>query len=75
MSLFHVVHAQLIHDVEQGYQSWLRKTNKEKEIWHEELLEDNNETRLRFLDCVGFAKQPKPSIFKRFFWKRGTIAD
>ena len=76
MSLLHVVHAQMIHDLEQGYLSWLRQTNRERRLYHEELLEDNNDTRLYFLDCVGFAKQQsKPSIFKRFFWKRGTIAD
>ena len=54
MSLFHVVHAEMIHELEQGYHSWLRQTNKEREQWTiEERLEDNNSTRLYFLECVG----------------------
>ena len=68
MSLFHVVHAEMIQDLEQGYHSWLRQTNREREQWSvEELLEDNNSTRLYFLECVGFIKQPKRTIWKRFF--------
>lgn len=67
MSLFNVVHAEMINDLEQGYGSWLRQTNRERDTWQDDLLEDNNSTRLYFLECVGFIKQPKRTIWKRFF--------
>jgi hypothetical protein len=65
MSLFHVVHAEMIHDLEQGYGSWLRQTNRERDTWQDDLLEDNNNTRMYFLECVGFIKKPKRSILER----------
>ena len=57
MSLFHVVHAEMIHDLEQGYGSWLRQTNRERDTWQDDLLEDNNNTRMYFLECVGFHQE------------------
>lgn len=67
MSLFHVVHAEMIHELEQGYHSWLRQTNRERATFKDELLEDNNATRLYFLECVGFIRQPKRTIWERFY--------
>ena len=67
MSLFHVVHAEMIHELEQGYRSWLRQTNRERDIFNDDLLEDNNATRMYFLECVGFIKQPKRTIWERFY--------
>ena len=66
MSLFHVVHAEMIHDLEQGYGSWLRQTNRERDTWQDDLLEDTNTTRMYFLECVGFIKKPKRSVLERF---------
>ena len=66
MSLFHVVHAQMIHDLEQGYGSWRRQSNRERDIWKEDLLEDSNSTRMNFLITIGFIKKPKRSVLERF---------
>ena len=65
MSLFHVVHAEMIHDLEQGYGSWLRQSNRERDTWQDDLLEDTNNTRMYFLECIGFIKKPKPSLRER----------
>jgi len=66
MSLFHVVHAEMIHDLEQGYGSWLRQSNRERDTWHEDVLRDSNTTRMNFLECIGFIKKPKRSVLERF---------
>jgi hypothetical protein len=66
MSLFHIVHAEMIHDLEQGYGSWLRQSNRERATFGDELLEDNDTTRRYFLDCIGFFKAPyKMSLRER----------
>ena len=66
MSLFHVVHAEMIHDLEQGYGSWLRQTNRERDTWQDDLLEDSNNTRMYFLECMFFITKPKRSVLERF---------
>ena len=67
MSLFHVVHAEMIHDLEQGYGSWLRQTNRERDTWQDDLLEDNNNTRMYFLRMCGLSlKSLERSILERF---------
>jgi hypothetical protein len=48
------------------YGSWLRQTNRERDTWQDDLLEDSNNTRMYFLECVGFIKKPKRSVLERF---------
>ena len=54
MSLFNVVNANLIKDINQGYQQWLRQSNRERRDWQDTILKDNEKTRLYWLGIIGF---------------------
>lgn len=69
MSLFNIVNAPLIKDIDQGYQQWLRQSNRERRDWQDTTLIDNEKTRLYWLGLIGFLgveTKPKRSVFERF---------
>ena len=68
MSLFNVVNANLIKEINQGYQQWLRQSNRERRDWQDTILKDNEKTRLYWLGIIGFLEvetKPKKSLFDR----------
>ena len=40
-----------------GYFAWVRESNRERREMKEPLLKDNNETRIYFLQSIGFLEK------------------
>lgn len=40
-----------------GYFAWVRESNRERRETNEPLLKDDNETRIYFLETIGFLKK------------------